>query len=278
MSNLNDDLIDVSALFTKLFYPFKLLINNIKTLLLFVCVFIIASCVAFFITPKKYASSFIIKSNELSDRYFLNMIFDIETLVKDKDIVSITELLKINESVAKELSDFKFDFINKSMGKDSSSAVIISPKMTSTSGFKIFENAVLDYLNNSKHYMSVKALRLKYLDSLIKKNKQEVKELDSVKKIVIDNITPKSEIKGASLVYNVPLDPFKGYDVSLYRYKEQLALIENYQKLQSFEIIKPSVVSNKPVAPKFIYYIATGCLSGIICCILFLFARKKSVH
>ncbi len=274
MSNLNEDLIDVSNLFNKLFYPFKLLLKYLKISVLFVSLFLFISVGLFFIVPRKYESTFIIKSNEYADKYFINMVVDIESLAKDKDVDGLMSNLKVTKEVAQEISSVKFLAINKSSGSDSSTALIVTPVMTSIENFHVFEKAVLDYLNESEHYKEVKAQRFKFLDSLIKKSQQEIEEIDSIKKIVVNNISPNGDYKGAQLVYNVPIDPYKGYDISYYRYKDQLGLRSKLQKQKSFENIKPCVVSKKPIAPKLSYFVLAGFILGVIVCLIYLLAKK----
>ena len=45
--------------------------------------------------------------------------------------------------------------------------------------------------------------------------------MDSVKKIIIDNIKP-AVTSGNGLVYNVPVDPYKAYEINMARYYDRV--------------------------------------------------------
>ena len=79
--------------------------------------------------------------------------------------------------------------------------------------------------------------------------KTEIHAIDSVKKLVLENMKPPTATSGG-LVYNVPIDPYKAYEINLWHYQQQLELIKQ-ESNSSFEVIKSCVVSKKPIWPRF---------------------------
>lgn len=245
--NQQDDTIDISILIKKLNYPFKLIFNHKKIFITYIFASIIIAITLNLSLPAKFAGSSIIKSNEVNDRFYLNMLLDIQTLAKDNDIENLSKQLKISRETASHLKGISIIAINK--GQDSSSSAVITYEMTEKNEFNKIEKAVIGYMENNDHYVKLRFNRLNTINKLEEKIKNEITEMDSVKNIIINNITPKvSSTNG--IVYNVPIDPYKAYDESMKRFKDQLWLISQKEHKNSFELIKECVYSSKPIWPK----------------------------
>ncbi len=275
MNEQKDDIIDFTAIIARLSYPFILLKNHYKLSLVYVVAAIALALALKLTLPPVYSGSFIIKSNEDKDLYFLNMLMDLETLVKDNDHMGIVEELKVPENDASLLKKIKLTPIFNSRGTDSSKAVIVTFDMSEQNRFKEMQNAMIAYLENSPHYQKLRGIRISNIESLEKKITRDIIEMDSVKKIIIENIKPAAT-NGNGLVYNVPVDPYKAYEINMGRYKEQLWLINKQKDQSSFELMKPCVVSKKPVWPRF-SLLALALVP--ISLLLFLFhAHRKEKH
>lgn len=250
MTEQKDDIIDITAIIDRVMYPFTLLKKHYKLSLVYIISALTLSVVLKLTLPPVYQGSFIIKTNEDKDLYFLNMLMDLETLVKDNDHTGIVEELKVTETDAALLKKIKLVPIFNSRGTDSSKAVIVTFDMSEQNRFKEVQNAMIAYLENSPHYQKLRGIRISNIENLEKKITRDIIEMDSVKKIIIDNIKPAAT-GGNGLVYNVPVDPYKAYEINMGRYKEQLWLINKQKDQSSFELMKPCVVSKKPIWPKF---------------------------
>ncbi len=250
MTEQKDDIIDFTAIINRVNYPITLLRKHYKLSFVYVFSAIILSIILKFTLPPVYSGSFIIKSNEDKDLYFLNMLMDLQTLVKDNDHTGIAGELKVKEDEAALLKKITLVPIFNSRGTDSSRAVIITFDMSLQNKFIELQNALISYLENNPHYQKLRGIRISNIESLEKKITRDIIEMDSVKRIIIDNIkSPTSS--GNGLVYNVPVDPYKAYEINMGRYKEQLWLINRQKDQSSFELMKPCVVSKKPIWPKF---------------------------
>lgn len=250
MTEQKDDIIDFTAILKLIIYPFSLFKKYFKLSFTYVIGGILLAVILKFTLPPVYSGSFIIKTNEEKDLFFFNMLLDLENLVKDKDYNGISNELKISESDASLLNKITLLPIFNSQSRDSSNSVIITFNMSEHNRFIEVQNALINYLEKSAHYQKLNAKRLANIDSLERKINREIIEMDSVKDIIINNIkTPISS--GNGMIYNVPIDPYKAYDVNMERFKEQLWLLNQKKLTTSFELIKPCVVSKKPIWPKF---------------------------
>lgn len=245
-----DDIIDFTTLIHNIRYPFQLLRKYSRLLLIYVASAILLSVILKFTLPPLYEATCIVKSNEGKDLYYLNMLLDLQALVKEKDYAVLSQELHISEDDASGLKKLILVPITNNPKSGDSSAVCMTFKMDDYSKFLDIQNAVIAYLENNFHYQKVKDMRLSNVDSLKKKISKDIREMDSVKKIIINNIKAPTGA-GNGLVYNVPVDPYKAYDINMGRYKEELWLINQKKYTSSFELIKPCVVSKKPVWPKF---------------------------
>ena len=248
MTEEKDTIIDFTTIFKRIIYLYSLLIKYYKLAFVYILSAIILAIILRLTLPAFYSGSFIIKSNENKDPYYINMLLDLKTLVNDKDYSGIANELKIPESEAALLNKISLLPISKGKSGDSS-VVIITLLMSEQSKFIQIQNSLISYLENNSNYQKLKKIRLSRIASLENKITRDIIEMDSVKRIIIDNIKPVSSI-GNGIVYNVPVDPYKAYDINMDRYKEQLWLIEQQKLSSSFELMKPCVVSKKPIWPK----------------------------
>lgn len=249
MTEEKDDIIDFTIIIKRIIYPFGLLFKYYKLAFVYAVSAIIFAVILKFTLPPIYSGSFIIKSNENKDPYYINMLLDLQTLANDKDYSGIASELKIAESDASLLKQISLLSIPNTKSSDSSSVVIVTFNMSEQSKFIETQNALISYLENNSHYQKLKSIRLSKIASLENKITRDIVEMDSVKRIIIDNIRPVSST-GNGVVYNVPVDPYKAYAINMDRYKEQLSLLEQQKLSSSFELMKPCVVSKKPIWPR----------------------------
>lgn len=244
-----DDIIDFTKFLNTIRHPFLLLRNYVKLLLIYVISALVLAVILKFTLPPLYEATCIIKSNESKDLYYLNMLYDLQTLVKGKDYEVLSDELKIPEEDVTALKKLTlFPIINPKSAD--SSAVCLTFRTNDYTKFRAIQDATISYLENNFHYQKVKDIRLSNIDSLKKKINKDIREMDSVKRIIINNIKAPTG-NGNGLVYNVPVDPYKAYDINMGRYKEELWLINQKKYTSSFELIKPCVASKKPMWPKF---------------------------
>ncbi len=277
MTEQKDDIIDFTVILKLITYPLSLLKKYYKLSFVYVSCGILLAVILKFTLPSVYSGSFIIKTNEDKDLFFFSMLLDIQNLVKDKDYQTISNELSIPENEALLLKKIELLPIFKSASKDSSNSVVITFNMSEHNRFIEVQNALIKYLENSSHYQKLSSRRLANIDSLERKINREINEMDSVKNIIISSI--KAPVAtGNGMVYNVPIDPYKAYDINMGRFKEQLWLLNQKKLTNSFELIKPCVVSKKPIWPKLYILVFVFIPISIIFFMIHAYRKEKIVN
>lgn len=250
MPEVNDDIIDFTAIIRRIQYPFILISKYTKLIAIYVVFAIVAAVVLKFTLPPVYSGSFIFEVNDKMDLYYINILTDIQTLAKDKDYNGLAAELKIQDSDAGLIKKIYFvPFMVSKTNDSSNNAAIVTLEMNQPDRYIEVQESIINYLESNSHYTKARNIRLSGIDSLQSKLTADMKEMESVKDLVIANVKPPVA-SGNGLVYNVPLDPFRAYELRLERYKEQLNLLNKKNFPKTFELIKPCVVSKKPVFPK----------------------------
>ncbi len=250
MPQEKDDIIDFYLLINKVLTPFKLITKYKFLVISYMALALALSLILKFTIPSVYGGTLIIKANDGSDKYYYNMLLDLVGLVNDRDYAGLANELSVNEKELEGLKKLTVLPIITGKDKESLGSVIITLEMLTKDKFINVQNGILKYLEKSDHYQKSKKMRTANLENISTKIKSEMREMDSVKKIVIANIRPPQSTGNSGLVYNVPLDPLKSYEATMKLYKEQLVLEVQKAYLESFELIKPCVVSQKPIWPK----------------------------
>lgn len=273
---LNDEFIDFYALGRKILYPVRLLTSNLLiTSLFFIAAIVLSVTLRFTLTPR-YAANFIVSHTEKKDLYFINMLLDLSKLAEDKDEKGLAQELQIDEADAATIKKIKLDPLRSSSASgDSLTAVMVTVHTTNPEKMAVFQDHILNYLENSAHYQKAKKLRIAALNDMRKKIDNDISEIDSVKNLVVSNIKPPTAANGG-LVYNVPLDPFRAYEVNLEWQKRQITLTYQESNANSFEIVKNYVVNYKPVWPKLSLLLIILTPVSLLICILFLHRREKN--
>jgi hypothetical protein len=263
MSELKDNIIDFTEILKKIRYPFYLVSKYSRLFLIYSAIAVICVIAFKFTLTPEYSASFIISPNEKTNIFYVNMINDIKDLVKAGDKIGLASELKITPEVAKQIKKIDFYPFRIKKTVDSIDAMVITMQMQEIDKFLPVQNSIFDYLENSPYYKKVNAVRLEKIESTKRKLSKELKEIDSVNKLIVTNIKPIIN-SSSGLVYNVPLDPFHAYEVSMRYFKQEIDLLALKDFAKSFEIIKPCVVNQKPVWPKLNVLLLTGLVIALL--------------
>jgi hypothetical protein len=249
MAELKDDIIDVSAMAEKLLHPFRLIVKYYKLTIMYFVAGIGLSIALKFLLPQIYQANFILKSNEQHEKVFINMLINIEDLAKNNDHEAIASILNISLQEAKYIKKVELKHYSNNALSDTSDVASIDLFLKKGGDFIKIQNNILNFLETSDYYKQVKEKRLSSFDSVSARLKNEMLEIDSVKRIMVNAI--KAPVaSGGGMVYSAPIDPVKAYERNLWHYYELLKLKKQIEKTKSFEIMKPVFPSTKPVEPR----------------------------
>jgi hypothetical protein len=277
MTELKDDIIDVSAV-VELLHPFRLLLTHYKLVAAYLLLGLGLTVLLKFILPQVYHANFILKSNERKDKFFANALYDLEQLSKNKDFEAIATELKLNPEEVKRIHKLESKPFSHATPNDTSEAVFVEVYINKGGDFLKIQNSIISYLENNTYYQQLRKKRLASVDSMRIRMGKESRAMDSVKKLVVNAIKPPT-VTGGGLVYNVPVDPYKAFEISLWHFHQKLELLKQVEKTKSFELIKPCVVSKKPIAPRYksiALYVFPVCFLFALVHVLILDRKKEN--
>lgn len=272
---LQDDEFDIESLIYKLFllfkkalikvfYPFKLMVNNPKRLTIIITLLFSVAGIIRFTAPPVYKSYFILRPTNQGDLNFVGMISDLITLVKDDDIETVSSILKIDENLSNKI--FKIDVQTEKTNKyfkysDSISSLSIYIYSYDRTAFDTIQNAIYQYLENSDYYSKSRNVRVQNISEMERKLNDDIAGIDSLKKILTANSGPRS---AGGFVYGEPLNPMNIYEKAILIYKEQLIL--NYQKkyTASFELVKKCISTKKRYWPRLSILLPVALVLGLL--------------
>ena len=255
---IQDDEFDVEIFAQKLYQLFLKGVKKIlfpiwvifsKPIILFAFIFSgIAVAFLLSITLKPvYKSSFLVKPQNRGDLYYINLVNDIHELVKEDDVESIMQELKIDNKTANSIAKIEINPIRKNKFTDTVEAIEVFIYTKDISSFNTIQNSIIQYLENSPYYLKIKTVHQQEVSQMEKKLNLDMVEMDSVKKLLAQNIQPRGN---GGFVYGEPIDPVKVYEEGLNLFRQQMGINWQKQYTNNFELIKPCVVRNKPYSPK----------------------------
>jgi hypothetical protein len=249
----------------KLFYPFRVLLINPKRLLLIMIIAAAAAVVGRYTIPAFYKTSFIIRPGNPIENSYLNMLGDLQVMLKDDNYHDIAERLGLNEEVCENLVRvyinpvFKNPFRRDSIIMVDVSLLLKDPRLVDT-----FQKSIVNtFLNHSPYYTKLQSVKEQELYALEARLISDLKENDSLKKVVTSNAFPRT---GGGFVYGEPIDPLKIYESGFRLYSNLVNIQMQKQFITSFELIKPGVVRTKPWFPRIIILLPATIFLGLIVC------------
>jgi capsular polysaccharide biosynthesis protein len=240
---------------------------------------VLITVVISFLLPPVYRGSFIIRVPIISENQAFNEGLNTQVpLIKPKEAVNLIENLDRlrKDGQIKKLSD-ALGISDEKIGalveltanaprdvKDSIKVVIDS---TSPVLINDFKDGVLRFLNENQYAKKRISLRRASLLSLREEIKNNISEVEAVRKLVRNQIR---EDKTKELGFN-PIEMDK--DVIIF--KQTLRNVENEIELQKgFEIVVEPVISDKPVKPKKALNVAIAGTSFLFLGILLAFLKE----
>lgn len=250
MSKTTDDTIDFTFLVEFLISFVQFFKRSVRLLFSYLIVGVVLSVLIKVILPPVFESNFGFKVNENQDMFFISMLYDLQVLSENQDYPALSRELKINVSDVENIKSIKFLPLFTSGRKDSVHSIVVTLNLKDTGLFIPLQSSILNYLESSEHYTKLRTKRVYDFLRIKERNLSDLKEMDSVKNIIVKNISPPKTNGG--MVYNVPLNPYSAMAEEMNKYRETMWLENELKNPKSFELIKPCVISSKPVGPKLV--------------------------
>lgn len=249
----------------KLFFPARVILAKPRQLIITLVLGLLLAFIGRYTIPPIYQTSIIIKPANLTEYTYLGMLADLRLLLKDDNYEELSRKLNLTIEQCKSLKDIETNVIYRNpLRKDTISSVEIfiyskDAYLIDTLQYRLLNN----YLNGSAYYQKIYATNMEELNALEDRLLNDLRENDSLKKVVTANAFPRG---GGGFVYGEPLDPLKIYESGLDLY-EQLIILKGRKKFtENFELVKPGIVRLKPYFPRLIWLIPSFLLLALLTC------------
>ena len=281
-TNLNDDEFDIEILAQKTYsvfrkiahkilFPVRLLFMKPLRLFSFVVAGIIVAVIFRYTLKPVYQSDFIVRPANKSDLYFMNLLLDLGNLINDKDYVSVSQQLKLDENTCSNISKIGLQLIRKSKSTDSADAVIIYILTKDNTLFDTIQSTLLNYLETSVYYNKVRELRKRDIEEMRIKLAKDMTEIDSLKKSLVQNMQPRN---AGGFVYGEPINPVSVYEEDLNLFKQQMSLKWQTSFVSNFELIKKCVPSEKPYSPRLSFLLPLCIAIALLLCLIYNYRKS----
>lgn len=273
-----DDEFDVELLFAKLwqvqkkmwkklFYPIEVCLWNKKKLIVALLIAIIAAVIVRYTFPPTYKTNFILKPFNPTDWVGVGMLTDLELMVKDENYADLSEVLQLDIATCEQLEKVvAIPIFKNQFRKDTLTGLLVELYIGNARLVNKFQDAILtNYLEKNPHYVKRNTLYKQELALMEIRLNHDIKENDSLKKVIIASTFPRN---AGGLVYGEPIDPIKIYQNGFELNKKLISLNTAKEYVQSFELAKPGVVRLKPYFPRLVILLPVFIFLALLYCLV----------
>ncbi len=267
----------LKKVFSQLGRYLRLLLKNITLL---IAITALTSALGFslrFILPKAYKSEAVFISHELPAKVCTILINNLEALMaskKDKPVlakklnISNENAAGINRLRASLMKDSFFVNDEDTIRNFFSVTLICNSPLQTDS----IQKGIIQFLENNTFALKRKNTKQKSLLALKENLSTKINSLDSLKNIVNNSITPRSQ--GQGIILGEPVDPVSIYQAEIAYYREQLDIDMLLTTLDNIEIVQPFTATIKPNYPRFNLILFYFFLAGIVLAMIVIPVRK----
>lgn len=254
-------------------------LRKIRPLLLWMLLFVVIG-ISLRYTQKTYYSSDLSMSHIRFDNdYCRTMVNNLKAYLSGNgDIQELARELNMSVAQTGKIKSIRYEDLNDHMaGKYSDSTLVLLPFKIEV---EVYNNDVLDtlevkllnYLENNEYALRRKEIDKIAIGKIEQKINEEIKETDSLKKLVNQSIVARGT--GNGMIIGEPIDPVAVYKRGLDLYERNLLLSKKQQLNNSFEIIVGFIKQPTPSNPGMLSFILTGLLTGYIIGMILLLRKE----
>ena len=255
---LNSDEIDLLELLARIVISIK---SNIK---LIVGAFLIGSLLGlayYQFVPKSYESRMLISSEILTESYSKSIAEDLNKLIKEKNIQSLSSKLSITQAEALALEKLEVkNAIEKadSRKEEEKNYLTISCQTSDNSIWPSLQNGLISFLENNDYVKIRVEQKKKYFTQVIEKIDKELVDLNELKsRIASGQVTQSS--KDNLILFDPTTVNTKILDLN----KEKINLQNQLEIVNSIQVVEGFTVFEKPISPKLSISLSAGASYGL---------------
>lgn len=214
-------------------------------------------CLRYVIAPS-YKTTAIFVSDMLPARYCVTLLDNLNELRRPGNIPTLAKELNISTDAAWEIKGISSVALPKdsfALEKRDSSMSLFSITLTMQNMSKLEEiqKGLISYLENNEYIRKRKAERTRSWQLQIAELELRRKSLDSLRIIVSNSITPRSQ--GQGIILGEPINPVSIYQAEMGYLKERLYLESNLATIDHIEVLQPFFKLNEYNSPDYDKYL-----------------------
>jgi hypothetical protein len=245
--------------------------KNFWLILLFFVLGTVLGLVYYTSAKKVYQSKMVVSSRILTNSYSKALIDKINTFRREQNRDAIKTLLHISDSTAINLVSLEVQRVSAVDDLKETDKFIITANVFDHNVLPDLQQGLVYYLENND-YVKVRVEQdKKYLDGMIAKVDQEIKDMERFKEKIVSG-TFYETVKG-----NVMFDPTTVNSKILELTKEKLTLQNNLEVINSVHVIEGFSQFDRPSSPQLSVSLVSGSLVGLFfvgCLIAFKSIRR----
>jgi hypothetical protein len=253
-----NDEIDLLELLAKIVITIKS--NILSIIIAFVIGSILGLCYYQFV-PKSYESSMLISSGILTESYSKNLVSDINKLIKEKNLITVSTKLGITQQEASKLGKLEIkSAIEKSDGikEAEKNYLTIIGQSSDNSIWPSLQTGLINFFE-SNDYVKIRVdQNRKYYTQIIEKIDKELIDLQELK----NNIS-SGKMNQSSKDNLVLFDPTTVNTKILDLNKEKIGMQNALETVNSVQLVEGFTVFEKPVSPKLSISLVAGASVGL---------------
>jgi hypothetical protein len=268
-------------IFKSIAWVFEVSLKHILFLLLFVLICVGAGVGIYFMQTPYYKSEMFISNKRLQNEYCAGMIYSLSQNLDEggsNASVSLAKTLKMDVSEAKKLKSIQYLDANKNIAKkyEDSAAVYLPFKVEvevyDNSVLPRLQTSILNYLESNEYAQKLKEIESQSIAKTEVRILEEIKEIDSLKRIVNSSILPRGT--GNGVIVGEPVNPVSIYDKAMKSYQQLMDLNKQKNLNNSFEVIVGFSENNKEQKLSLPGHIVYGIIIGYLLGLISLIARS----
>ncbi len=264
MSNATDE-IDLLELFTKAILALK---NNFIALVL---AFIIGSglgLIYYKFNPNVYESEMIITSDILTESYSKSIFTNVQKLIKENNLTSLSSILHLSESQAAAIKAVELKGTlekGDNLQEQTKTYITITVKSLDNTIWLSLQPGIAAFIENNDFVKIRVAQRKKFYSSLLMKIDHELNDLEIMKSKIMDGKLSSNSKDGMLL-----LDPTTINSKILELNKEKINYQNSLELVNSVQVVGSFTAFKKPVSPKLSTSVLGGAALGLFSFLTFI--------
>lgn len=249
-----NDEIDLIELFLKIYVFFKK-----HFWFLFICAFIgagIGYSTKFF-TKKHYESTMIMNSNTIPEKFLIEYINNLNSIIKDKNYMYLSKKMMIDSNLLLSINEIKAESAYDEKEKKNLGYVTVSVKVSDNQIIEHLSKGMLNYIADETYVKNETEIFIEQNTALIEKIDEEIKKLE----ILQTSLSKPVQNSGDVNIYN---DQKSFQDELLSLLKEKQSREKLLKFAVPFRIIQDFTIYQKPVRKTVTYTLSGGFIFGFI--------------